>query len=101
MKILEKPDLTLYEAVVITKDLVLDYENDHRKQHIENLVLTTTDYEEKPMYDMTTTANVKLEEGKYLILEENGYIYPLNEVCTLEQAIEEMQEYKNSLDKEA
>ena len=101
MKVIERPNLQLYEGVKITKDLKLEFKNDTTVQTVENLVLTTTLKKKDVIYDMETTTHVHLQEGKYLVYdEENGYIYPLNEAYTLDDAIKEIEEYKNSLDKE-
>lgn len=101
MKIIERPNLTFYEGVKITKDLKLEFKNKEKTQKVDNLVLTTNVIKSDPLYQMETTTNVYLEEGKYLIFdEEDGYIYPLNEACTLEEAIKEMKSLNDSLDKE-
>lgn len=102
MKVIERPNLQLYEGVKITKDLVLNFENETRKQEVKDLVLTTIDNKKGEGYDTYQETHVYLEEGKYLILDENiGYIYPLNQACTLEEAIEEIKELNDSIDKEA
>lgn len=102
MKVIERPNLQFYEGVKITKELELSFEKDTRKQVVKDLVLTTIDDIKKNEYDTHQETHVYLEEGKYLIFDENaGYIYPLNQACTLEEAIKEMKELNKSLDKEA
>ena len=91
-KFIVKPDITFYPGIRVQKDTQIEYKNDNVEQSIENLVfkskttIKTDDVES--VYDTT----IQLKEGDVLVFEEDGrgYIKPVQEMYTVEQAIEEL-----------
>ena len=87
-----KPDVTFYYGVRVNKDTKLDYKTDGIEQKVDNLVLKSKTTIKTEEYESTYNTKVKLNEGDILIFEEEGrgYIKPVQEMYTVEQAIEEL-----------
>ena len=92
MNFIRKPSIDLYPGIRVEKDTVLEYKNENVKQKVENLtlhsVMTVKGEGYKSKYDTT----VKLKEGDVLIYEEEGrgYIKPVEDFVTIEEAIAEL-----------
>lgn len=89
---IRKPSVELYPGVTVYKDTVLEYANEKVEQKVENLTLhtiaTITGKNFKSLCDTT----IQLEEGDVLIFEneDRGYIKPMEQFATIEDAIEEL-----------
>lgn len=92
-----RPILDLYPGIKVTKDTVIEFENENVKQSIKDLTfhsLTTLKGEGfESVYDVT----IHLKEGDVLILEEEGrgYIKPVDGLVTIEEAIEDLENIKD------
>lgn len=96
IKVIQKPDLELYPAIKITKDTVLNYENDTVKQSVNNLIYNSTTTIKKDNYESTYITKINLKEGDILIFEEKdrGYIFPVEEFMIVDDAIKELEPLK-------
>lgn len=93
-----KPSVTLYPGVKVTKDTVLEYENEYVKQTLRDLVLHTVAHAKGENYESTQDTSVYLEEGDVLIFEEadRGYILPYGQsFVTVSEAIAELEAIKD------
>lgn len=92
-----RPILDLYPGIKVTKDTVIEFENENVNQSIKDLTfhsLTTLKGEGfESVYDVT----IHLKEGDVLILEEDGrgYIKPVDGLVTIEEAIEDLENIKD------
>ena len=97
MNFVRKPSVDLYPGIVVKKNTVLEYKNENVKQSLKDLVLhsvTTVKGEGfKSKYDTT----IQLKEGDVLIFEESGrgYIKPVEEFVSIEEAIEDLTNIKD------
>lgn len=83
----------MYEGILIKKDTVLDYENEHVKQRVENLVLHSVTTIEGDGFVSVQDTTIDLKEGDVLIFEEEGrgYIKPVEEFMTVNEVIKELE----------
>lgn len=91
-----KPSVNLYPGVRVTKDTVLEYKNDKVEQKVENLVLHSIIHATGENYESVYDTKIQLKEGDILIYddENRGYILPVEQFCTIEEAIEDLQNIK-------
>ena len=93
---IRKPSIDMLAGIKVTKETSFDYENDNVKQTLSDLTfhsVTKVQGENfKSIYDTTIT----LQEGDVLVFEEEGrgYIKPVEEVVTIEEAIQELEAVK-------
>jgi hypothetical protein len=93
---IRKPSIDMLAGIKVTKETSFDYENENVKQTLSNLTfhsVTKVQGENfKSIYDTTIT----LQEGDVLVFEEEGrgYIKPVEEVVTIEEAIQELEAIK-------
>lgn len=97
------PQTRLYLGVKVTKETDIEDEekNDYGTIHqtIKDLVLTTTISRKSNAYGIETEENStltqKLQEGTILVwLEGQGYVIPEMRVCTVDEAINDLQVLK-------
>ncbi len=93
IKVIQRPDMDLYPAIIVDKDTVLNYENESVKQSIKDLVYNSTATIKKDNYESTYITKVYLKEGDILIFEEEnrGYIVPVEKFEKVEDAIKELE----------
>ena len=94
---INKPSIDLMPGIRVTKDTELEFENKNVKQTINSLELhsiTTIKGDGfKSKYDTT----IQLKEGDVLIFEAEGrgYIKPVEEFVSIEEAIEDLTNIKD------
>lgn len=94
---IRKPSIDLIPGIKVSKDTVLEYENDSVKQKLENLVFHTVTKVEgvkvKGTYDIT----IELEEGDILVFEAEGrgYIRPVEAFVSIAEAIDDLTNIKD------
>ena len=90
---IRKPNIDRYVGVKVTKDTVLEYENENVKQTLKDLVLHTVAQVKGTNYESVNDAKIYLEEGAVLIFEEGGrgYIAPVDSFVTIAEAIEDLE----------
>lgn len=92
-RFMKKPDIDMYPGIKVTKDTVLDYENEHVKQTLKDLVFHSIATVKGENYVSTYDTTIWLVEGDVLIFEEEkrGYIKPVQDFVTVREAIEELE----------
>lgn len=92
-----KPSVNLYPGIRVTKDTVLEYKNDKVEQRVEELVLHSIIHNTGEKYESTYDTKIQLEEGDILIYEDEGrgYIKPVEQFCTIAEAIEDLENIKD------
>lgn len=97
MNFIRKPSIDLYPGIRVAKDTVLEYKNKSVKQKLENLTLHSVTTVKGDNYKSKYDTTIKLKEGDILIFEEEGrgYIKPVEEFVTLEEAIADLTNIKD------
>ena len=100
-----KPDIDLFEGIIVTKETDIEYESETVKQTIKDLKLTseirsTDTGNGVNRYESVTNLVIYLNENDVLLFEEGrGYYLPSIPVSTIDDAISDITALK-SLDKE-
>jgi len=91
-RFIRKPSIDMLAGIRVTKDTVLDYQNESVDQHLKDLVFDSVTTVKGEGYTSTYITTIYLEEGDILIFEEEGrgYIKPVEEFVTVKEAIEEL-----------
>ena len=86
---IQKPSIDLYPGIRVTKDMVIDYENENVKQTINDLVFHSVTKVKGKNFESVNDTTIYLEEGDILIFEEEGrgYIKPVEPFVTVAEAI--------------
>ena len=89
---MRKPSIDLYPGIRVQKDTVLEYKNENVEQKLEGLVFRSVTRVKGEGYTSTYDTTIQLQEGDILVFEEEGrgYIKPVEEMVTVNEAIEEL-----------
>jgi hypothetical protein len=91
-KFIRKPSIDMLAGIKVTKDTVLEFENDKVQQTVKDLVFHSITHVEGEGFNSTYDTTIYLNEGDVLVFEEagRGYIKPIEEFVTVTEAIEEL-----------
>lgn len=94
---IRKPSIDLYPGIVVKKDTVLEYKNENVKQTLKDLVLHSVTKVKGEGYRSKYDTTIKLKEGDILVFESEGrgYIKPVEQFVTIEEAIEDLTNIKD------
>ena len=94
---IRKPSIDLYPGIEVTKDTVLEYKNENVKQTLKNLVFHSVTKVKGEGYRSKYDTTINLKEGDILIFEEEGrgYIKPVEEFVTIQEAIDQLENIKD------
>lgn len=94
---IRKPSIDLYPGIRVTKDTVLEYKNENVKQTLKGLVFHSVTKVKGEGYRSKYDTTINLKEGDILIFEEKGrgYIKPVEEFVTIQEAIDELENIKD------
>ena len=97
LKLIRKPSIDMLAGIKVTKDTVLDFENENVEQHLRNLVFKSITRVEGDGFSSCYHTRIDLKEGDVLVFEEEGrgYIKPVEEFVTVEEAIAELDHIKD------
>jgi hypothetical protein len=97
MNFIRKPSIDLYPGIRVDKDTVLEYKNEKVNQKLKNLVFTSKTKVMGEGYKSVYNTTIELKEGDILVFEETGrgYIKPVEQFATIEEAIEELTNIKD------
>lgn len=92
LRLIKKPSLDTEPGIKVTKDLELEFKNENVEQTLKDLTLHTIMKVHGEGYKSTYDTIINLEEGEYLVFEEEGrgYIKPLEPFMTIEEARKEL-----------
>ena len=90
------PDITVYKGLKVKKDTNIEFKSKNGKQKIKNLIYTRWEKIEAENYTTETKTTVPLKEGQLVLFngEEQGYVIPLEQFKTLDEAIEDIEAMK-------
>lgn len=88
----QRPSVDLYPGIRVTKDMVIDYENENVKQTVNDLVFHSVTKVTGKGFESVYDTTIYLEEGDVLIFEEEGrgYIKPVEPLVTIDEAIDDL-----------
>lgn len=91
-----RPNLEMLAGVRVTKDTILEFENEHVNQIVKDLVLHSVVKVKGENYEGTYDTTVYLKEGDILVYEEEGrgYIKPVEPFVTIAEAIDDLTNIK-------
>ena len=94
---IRKPSIDLYPGIRVTKDTVLEYENENVKQTVKDMVLHSVLSVKGEGYESVQDTTIELQDGDILIFEDEGrgYIKPVEGFVTIVEAIEELTNIKD------
>ena len=97
MNFIRKPSIDLYPCIRVDKDTVLEYKNDNVKQTLKDLVFHSVTKVKGDGFKSKYDTTIYLNEGDVLVFEEEGrgYIKPVEEFVSIEEAIEELTNIKD------
>lgn len=93
---MRKPSIDLYSGVRVDKDTVLEYENENVKQTLKDLVFHSVTKVKGESFESVYDTTIQLKEGDVLVYEAEGrgYIKPVEDFVTIEEAIEDLTNIK-------
>ena len=96
-KFISKPSIDMLAGIVVDKDTALEYENENVKQTLKDLIFDSTTTVKGENFKSEYHTVITLNEGDVLIFEEEGrgYIKPVEQFVTVEEAIEELEYIKD------
>lgn len=83
-------------GIKVTKDTELTYENENVSQTLKDLVFHSVTKVKGDNFTSIYDTTITLQEGDVLVFEEEGrgYIKPVEEVITIEEAIKDFEAIK-------
>lgn len=95
-KFIIKPNIDIYQGIVVREDTEMDFENENVTQTLKNLELHTISRLEGKNYKSVADTTVYLEAGDIIIFadEKRGYIFPVDRLVTIEEAIDDLTNIK-------
>lgn len=90
---IRKPSVNLYPGVRVTKETVLEFQNEHVTQKVEDLTMHTVAKVSGERFESVCDTTILLEEGDVLLFEgeDRGYIRPVEDFMTIREAINELE----------
>lgn len=90
-RFIKKPSIDMYAGIRVDKDTVLEYNNENVEQTLKDLVFHSITKVKGENFESVYNTTIQLKEGDILIFEEEGrgYIKPVEEFMTVNEAIEE------------
>ncbi|MBR2388191.1 MAG: hypothetical protein IKB02_05425 [Clostridia bacterium] len=89
---IRKPSIDLFAGIRVSKDTVLEYENENVKQSLKDLVFHSVTRVKGESFESVYDTTIQLKEGDVLVFEEEGrgYIKPVEEFVTIAEAIDDL-----------
>ena len=92
-KFISKPSIDMYGGIRVDKDTTLEYKNDNVDQVLKDLVFKSVTKVKGDGFESEYHTTINLKEGDILVFEEEGrgYIKPVEQFVTVEEAIAELE----------
>ena len=92
MVFIRKPSIDLFPGIRVDKDTKFEYKNENVEQRLEGLLLHSITKVTGENYESVYDTTIRLSEGDVLVFEEEGrgYIKPVEEFITIQEAIDEL-----------
>lgn len=94
---IQRPSIDLYPGIRVTKDTVLEYKNENVIQTVKNLVMHSVTKIKGEGFKSKYDTTIQLKEGDILIFESEGrgYIKPVEQFVSIEEAVTELEHIKD------
>lgn len=94
---IRKPSIDLYPGIKVDKDTVFEYKNDSVEQTLKDLTFRSITKVKGESFDSVYDTTIHLKEGDILVYEEEGrgYIKPVEEFVTIDEAISDLTNIKD------
>lgn len=91
-KFISRPSIDMLAGIRVDKDTTLEFKNDNVEQTLKDLVFKSKTLVVAEDYTSEYNTTINLKEGDVLIFEEEGrgYIKPVENFVTVDEAIEEL-----------
>ena len=92
-KFINKPSIDMLAGIKVTKETTLEYKNENVEQTLKDLVFDSKTTVKGDNFTSEYHTVITLNEGDILIFEEEGrgYIKPVEQFVTVEEAIKELE----------
>lgn len=96
IKVIKSPDITVYNAVVVDKNTEITYKNEYVNQTVKKLKLHSITNIKGEGYKSKYDTTINLKEGDMLVFdgEKRGYVKPVENMTTVDDAIEDLKVLK-------
>jgi hypothetical protein len=93
---IRKPSIDMLAGIRVTKETELTYENENVNQTLKDLVFHSVTKVQGENFTSVYDTTITLQEGEVLVFEEEGrgYIKPVEEFVTIEEAIKDLEDIK-------
>ena len=93
---IRKPSIDMYSGITVAKDTEFTYENENVQQELKDLVFHSVTTVKGEGYCSSYDTVIILKEGDVLLFEGEGrgYIKPVEEFVTVEEAIKDLEAIK-------
>lgn len=90
---IRKPSIDMFAGIIVKKEASFAYENDNVQQTLSDLVFHSVTKVKGDNFESIYDTTITLQEGDVLVFEEEGrgYIKPVEEVVTIEEAIKDLE----------
>ena len=94
---IRRPSIDLLPGIRVAKDTVLEFDTENVKQTIKDLELHSVTKVEGDGFKSKYDTVIQLQEGDVLIFEDEGrgYIKPVEDFVTIQEAIEDLTNIKD------
>ena len=92
-KFINKPSIDMYGGIKVDKNTTLEYKNENVDQVLKDLVFKSVTKVKGEGFESEYHTTIYLKEGDILVFEEEGrgYIKPVEQFVTVEEAIAELE----------
>ena len=92
-RFIRKPSIDMVAGVRVTKNTRIEFSNEFVSQSLKNLVFHSVTKVKGDNYKSSYNTTIYLKEGDVLVFEEDsrGYIKPVEEFVSVEEAIAELE----------
>jgi hypothetical protein len=94
---IRKPSIDLYPGIKVDKDTVFEYKNESVEQTLKDLTFRSITKVKGESFESVYDTTIHLKEGDILVYEEEGrgYIKPVEEFVTIDEAISDLTNIKD------
>lgn len=93
MKLIRRPNIEMYEGIIVTKDTELEYKTEDVEQSIKDLVFKSKTTIRGNGFTSVYDTVIELQEGDVILFadENRGYIKPVEAFVTVDEAIQDLE----------
>lgn len=95
-RFLRRPSLDMYAGIKVTKETELEYKTETLEQRVKDLTYYSKQIVQGERFKSVNRTTIDLNEGDVILFEseERGYIVPVEDFVTIEEAIKDYENIK-------